>query len=84
MAELDALIDGANQGHNRRLVFDVEFGGMFFMYLRASDPRSKIDTALYLFGATLNQTEMASGRAEHHFKLLLEALVQIDRSIRVA
>jgi hypothetical protein len=84
MGELDGLIEPAHHGRNRRLVFDAEFGGMFFKYLRLSDPRSKVDTGLYLFGATLNQVEMNSRRADSHFHLLLEALEHIDRSIRVA
>ncbi|MGL4552117.1 MAG: hypothetical protein ACRC33_13130 [Gemmataceae bacterium] len=84
MRELDALIGVANQGHNRRLVFDCEFGGMFFRYLRLPDPTSEVDTGLYLFGATLNQTEMTSGRAEQHFQMLLEAMNYIDRAVRVA
>jgi hypothetical protein len=84
MPELDALIEPARQGHNRRLVFDAEFGGFFFKYLRAPDPRSKVDTGLYLFAATLNQVELDNQRAEQHFHLLLEALQQIDRGIRVS
>jgi hypothetical protein len=84
MRELDTLVETANQGHNRRLVFDCEYGGLFFRYLRLPDPLNKVDTGLYLFGATLNQAEMTNSRAEQHFQLLLEALKQIDRSIRVA
>jgi hypothetical protein len=83
MAELDALIECAHHGRNRRIVFDAEYGGFFFKYLRLPDPRSKLDTGLYLFGATLNQVEMDSRRADHHFHLLLEALQSIDRSVRV-
>jgi hypothetical protein len=74
----------AHQGHNRRLVFDCEYGGLFFRYLRLPDPVNQLDTGLYLFGATLNQTEMTNGRAEQHFLLLLEALHHIDRAVRVA
>ncbi len=83
MNELDNLIELANQGRNQRLVFDTEFGGLFFKYLRLPDPRSKVDTALYLFGATVHQTEMDSRAADQHFHLLLQALLHIDRSIRV-
>jgi hypothetical protein len=82
-AELDATIAGARQGRNRRLVFDLEFGGIFFKYLRLRDPRDELDTSLYLFGATLNQSEMDSGRAEQHFLLLQDALRHIDRSVRL-
>jgi hypothetical protein len=84
MAELDALIENAHQGRNRRLVFDAEYGAFFFKYLRLPDPRSKIDTGLYLFGASLNQVEVDNQAAEQHFQLLLEALQHIDRGIRVS
>jgi len=81
---LDALIEPGQQGRNRRLVFDAEFGGIFFRYLRQPDPRDPLDTGLYLFGATLNQMEMSNGRAERQFQLLFEALRHIERSVRVA
>ncbi|MFO0876234.1 MAG: hypothetical protein U0840_02585 [Gemmataceae bacterium] len=84
MKELDQLVETAHQGHNRRLVFDCEYGGLFFRYLRLPDPTNRVDTGLYLFGATLNQMEMTNGRAEQHFHLLLEALLHIDRSVRMA
>lgn len=84
MRELDQLLESAHQGHNRRLVFDCEYGGMYFRYLRLPDPTNKVDTGLFLFGATLNQMEMSNSRAELHFQLLLEALHHIDRSVRVA
>jgi hypothetical protein len=83
MKDLDQLVELAHQGHNRRLVFDCEYGGIFFRYLRLPDPAKKVDTGLYLFGATLNQTEMSNGRAERHFQLLLEALYHIDKSVRM-
>jgi hypothetical protein len=83
MAELDAIIECARHGRNRRLVFDAEFGGFYFKYLRHPDPRSKTDTGLYLFGATLHQVEVDSRRADNHFDLLLTALRSIDRSIRL-
>jgi hypothetical protein len=82
MSELDAAVETAHQGRNRGLIFDAEFGGLFFRYLRLADPREKVDTGLYLFAATLNQEEMSSGRAAQHFQLLIDALHQIDRSIR--
>jgi hypothetical protein len=83
MSELDALIEDAHHGRNRRLVFDAEYGGFFFKYLRLPDPRNKIDTGLYLFAATLNQEEMDSQSADQHFHLLLRAVQHIDRGIRV-
>ena len=84
MKMLDSLVGVAHQGHNRRLVFDCEYGAIFFRYLRLPDPTRDGDGGLYLFGATINQAEMVNGRAEDHFRLLLEALKNIDRAIRVA
>lgn len=84
MPELDDIIERARHGRNRRLVFDAEFGGFYFKYLRHPDPHSRLDTGLYLFGATLHQVEIDSRRADNHFHLLLEALKSIDRSIRVS
>ncbi|MCI0681542.1 MAG: hypothetical protein L0Y71_05525 [Gemmataceae bacterium] len=84
MKDLDQLIATAHQGHNRRLAFDCEFGGLFFRYLRLPDPANQVDTGLYLFAATLNQMEMTNGRAEEHFQYLLEALHHVDRAVRVA
>jgi hypothetical protein len=83
MSELDALIEHAHHGRNRRIVFDAEYGGFFFKYLRLPDPRSKVDTGLYLFAATLNQQELDNQNAERQFHLLRQALQHIDRSIRV-
>jgi len=83
MNDLDALIDGANQGRNRRIVFDTEYGGIFFKYLRLPDPRNKVDGGLFLFGATLSQREMDSESASNQFNLLLGALQHIDRNIRL-
>lgn len=82
MNDLDALIEVAHHGHNHNLVFDTEYGGLFFRYVRLPDPREKVDTGLYLFGATLNQAEMTNGRAQQQFQLLLDALHHIDRAIR--
>ena len=83
MSDLDALIEPAQHGRNRRLIFDTEYGGFFFQYVRLPDPRSKPDNALYLFAATLNQSEMDNRRADEHFRLLREALEHVDRSIRM-
>lgn len=83
MPELDTLIDAAHQGHNRRIVFDAEYGGFFFKYLRLPDPTSKVDTGQFVFGATLNQVELEGQTAEQHFRLLVEAITYIERGIRV-
>jgi hypothetical protein len=83
MAELDALIATANQGHNRRIVFDAEYGGFFFKYLRLPDPSSPVDSGQFLFGATLNQIELDNQTAELHFRYLMDAIVFIEKGIRV-
>ena len=83
MGQLDTLIEPTHQGRNRRLVFDTEFGGFFFKYLRLPDPRQPDLPALYLCGATLSQAEMDSRRADHHFQLLITAMQNIERSIRL-
>lgn len=83
MQSLDELISIVHQGRNCRLIFDCEYGGLYFCYLRLPNPGSKVDTSLYLFAATLNQTEVTSGRAEQHFELLRDAMHHIDRSIRL-
>ena len=61
---------------------DCEFGGLFFRYLRLPNPANQLDTGLYLFAATLNQTEMTNGRAQQHFQYLLDALHHVDRAVR--
>jgi hypothetical protein len=79
MATLDAAIAPAHHGHNRRLVFDAEYGGLFFIYLRPPDAHGD---CLYLFGATLNQEEMNLKTADRDFDLLLHALRHIEDSIK--
>jgi len=83
-AILDAVIAPANQGHNKRIVFDCDFGGLFFWYLRPPDPQSKLDQGMFLFGATLNQSEISTGRAELHFSYLFQALMNIEKSVRIS
>lgn len=83
MSELDALVTPAHQGHNRRIVFDAEYGGFFFKYLRLPDPKNQVDTSQFLFGATLNQIELDNQNAENHFRLLMDAIVFIEKGIRV-
>jgi hypothetical protein len=80
--DLEGLFGIAHQGHNWEFVIDTEFGGLFFRYLRLPDPSVEGDPGLYLFGATLNQSEIDNGRAYQHFKLLTEALQTIDKAIR--
>jgi hypothetical protein len=83
MKALDDSIAPAHQGTNRRLVFDCEFGGLFFIYLRMPEARDTDTEYLYLFAATLNQRNMNERIADHHFALLLEALRHIEHDIRV-
>jgi hypothetical protein len=84
MADLDALIAPAQQGHNRRIGFDAEYGGFFFKYLRLPDPSSPVDSGQFLFGATLNQVELDNQTAELHFRYLIDAIVYIEKGIRVS
>jgi hypothetical protein len=81
MAALDAAVAPARQGQNRRVVFDTEFGGLFFLYLR---PPGSGGGGVYLFGATLNQAEVNAKVADRDFDLLAEALRTIDRGLRSA
>jgi hypothetical protein len=81
MPALDDAIAPARHGANRRIVFDVEYGGLFFAYLRPPGPGGE---ALYLFAATLSQEAMNEKQADAHFDLLLRALQRIDANVRVA
>ncbi|MFM7150986.1 MAG: hypothetical protein ACKO23_14190 [Gemmataceae bacterium] len=83
MGDLNQLLEVAQQGHNRHILFDCEYGGIFFHYIRLPDVSKPLDTSLFLLGASLNQREMDSGRADQQFRLLLAALNHIDRSVRV-
>lgn len=80
---LDRMLSRANQGGNRRFVFDCDYGGLFFWYLRPPDSASPVENGLFLFGATLNQGEMSNGRAEQRFQMLYQALQNIENSVRI-
>lgn len=80
---LDDVLAVAHQGRNRRIVFDCDYGGIFFWYLRPPDLDNPVDQGIYLFAATLNQSEMSSGNAERMFQLLYEALANIEKSVRI-
>lgn len=84
MTTLDEVIAPAHQGTNRRLLFDCEFGGMLFIYLRMPEARDPDGEYLYLFAATLNQGSMNDRVADAHFALLLEALRTIEQGIKMA
>lgn len=80
---LDRMLAQANQGNNRRFVFDCDYGGLFFWYLRPPDPGNSVENGLFLFGATLSQREMSNGRAEQRFLMLYHALNNIEKSVRI-
>jgi hypothetical protein len=82
MATMDAAIGPAHQGTNRRLVFDCEYGGMFFAYLRPPVPGDPDAEPVYLFAATVSQEAMNLKLADAHFDLLLRALKGIDTNVR--
>jgi magnesium transporter len=80
VAELDALIQCGRQGRSRRIALVAEYGGIFFRYVRPPDPLNTQATSLYLFAATISAAEVDRRRADHHFQLLLEALLNIELS----
>lgn len=83
MEQLDTMIASSCQGTNRRLVFDCEFGGLFFIYLRP--PVTGVDgtESIFLFGATLSQAAIDMKDADWHFDLLVKALKNIENGIRM-
>jgi hypothetical protein len=82
MAALDAAIAPARQGANRRLVFDCEYGGLYFAYLRPPVPGDPNAEPVYLFAATVSQEAVNLKLADAHFDLLLRALKGIDTNVR--
>ena len=82
MASLDAAIAPAHQGTNRRMVFDCEYGGMFFAYLRPPLAGDVDCEPIYVFAATVSQEGMNMKLADAHFDLLMRALKGIDTSVR--
>jgi hypothetical protein len=82
MAALDAAIAPARQGANRRLVFDCEYGGLYFAYLRPPVPGDPNAEPVYLFAATVSQEAVNLKVADQHFDLLLRALKGIDHNVR--
>ncbi len=83
MDTLDGITGPAKQGPNMRMVFDVEYGGLFFICLQLPDSREKNPDHYYLFAATLNQTEMNNKTADRHFAMLVQSLRNIEDSIRM-
>lgn len=81
MATLDNLVGKARQGRNRRLVFDVKYGGFIFYYLRGT--HHDADDCIYLFVASLNQEEINNKGLEERFDLLRQALDNIERNVKL-
>ncbi|HEX3150269.1 MAG TPA: hypothetical protein VHR66_19490 [Gemmataceae bacterium] len=81
---LDAAIAPAHQGTNRRMVFDCEYGGLFFAYLRPPVPGNAECEPIYVFAATVSQEAVNMKLADAHFDLLMRALKGIDASVRLA
>jgi hypothetical protein len=82
MGLLDEVVALAKQGSNLRMVFDIEYGGMFFSYLSLPDARTVNPDKFYLFGATLCQDQMNTKTADQHFAMLMQSLRKIDDNIR--
>src|SRR5438309_6840682 len=82
MAALAAAIAPARQGANRRIVFDCEYGGLFFAYLRPPVPGNADAEPIYLFAATVSQEAVNMKIADNHFDLLLRAIKGIDTNVR--
>jgi hypothetical protein len=75
---LDVIVAGAQQGANRRVFLDVEYGGFFFAYIRPPGPAGE---CLYLFAATLDQQRINDEAADHRFAMLVEALKHIEGNV---
>jgi hypothetical protein len=82
LERLDECVAGAHQGGNRRIIFDTEYGGLFFAYLRPPEKNSDGEE-LFLVAATLSQSAMNTKQADVHFDLMMRALRQIDSNLRV-
>lgn len=83
MTSLDAAIAPAHQGANRRLVFDCEYGGLYFAYLRSPVPGQPDAEPIYVFAAAVSQEAVNLKLADAHFDLLLRALKGIDTNVRL-
>lgn len=84
MGQMDEIIAPAHQGGNRRLVFDTEYGAMYFVYLRPPAAGAADPDPVFLFAAALDQAAVNLKTADMHFDLLMRALKQIDTNMRVA
>jgi hypothetical protein len=78
MKGLDAITAVAQQGPNRRVFLDAEYGGFFFVYIRPPGPAGE---CLYLFAATLDQGRINDEAADHRVAMLTRALQNIESSV---
>lgn len=83
MPVLDEVIASARLGTNRRLVFDCEYGGLFFIFVRLPEARDPDGECMYLFAATLHQAAMNDRIADAQFSMLLAALRNIENGIKM-
>ena len=74
MDRMNGILGKGGQGINRRVLFDVQFGGYLFQYLR---PPEVGEDYLFAFAATLVQAEVNTRRFEEHFELMITALRNI-------
>ncbi len=81
MERLAKVLGAAGQGANRRALFDGQYGGVLFQYVR---PPEVGDEFVYLFAATLSQREVDSRRFEDHFDLLVTALRHVRAGVEKA
>jgi hypothetical protein len=71
LERLNGPLGRAGQGHNRRVLLDVQFGGYLFQYLRPPEVGHDI---VFLFAATLLQQEVDNRQFEDHFELMVKAV----------
>ncbi|QEL17753.1 hypothetical protein [Limnoglobus roseus] len=70
-AALNGRLAKGGQGHNRRVLLDVQYGGYLFQYVR---PPESGDDVLFLFAATVLQQEVTTRQFEDHFELIVQAV----------
>jgi hypothetical protein len=78
MGQLTKVLTAGGQGVTRRALFDVQFGGYLFQYIR---PPEVGDDYVFVFAATLSQLELNSRRFEEHFELLVAALRNVKAGV---
>jgi hypothetical protein len=68
---MNGVLDVGGQGHCRRILFDVQYGGFMFEYVRPPEVGTDV---LFVFAATLLQHEVDNRQFETHFDLLVRAV----------